>query len=54
MITENEFIKDLKNLMEKAELMAVTYKNNEIWKKIDSELNSILVKLQKDKRMYGY
>ena len=54
MITENEIISDLKNLMSKVELMAVTYKNNEIWKQIDSELNSVLVKLQKDRKVYGY
>ena len=54
MITDSEIIKDLKNLMSKVEWMALTYKNNEIWKQIDKELDSILVKLQKDKKMYGY
>ena len=54
MITENEIIADLKNLMAKIEYMAITYKNNEIWKDIDSNLNSILTKIQKDRRMYGY
>ena len=54
MITVKEFVKDLENLTEKAELMAVTYKNNEIWKQIDKELISILTKFKKDKRIYGY
>lgn len=54
MITENEIIVDLKNLMSKVEHMATTYKNNEIWKQIDNDLNTILVKLQKDKKLYGY
>lgn len=54
MITENEIISDLKGLMAKVELMAITYKNNDIWKEIDKELDSILVKLQKDRRVYGY
>ena len=54
MITENEIVSDLKSLMAKVELMAITYKNNDIWKGIDKELDSILVKLQKDRRMYGY
>lgn len=54
MITENEIVSDLKGLMAKVELMAITYKNNDIWKEIDKELDSILVKLQKDRRVYGY
>ena len=54
MITGNEFIKELENLTEKAELMSITYKNNEIWKEIDKELDSILVKLKKDKKNYGW
>lgn len=54
MITETEIISDLKNLMAKVELMAVTYKNNEIWNDIDEELGNILSTLQKDKRIYGY
>lgn len=54
MITENEIVSDLKNLMAKVELMAMTYKNNEIWKQIDKDLNDILTKLKKDKKIYGY
>lgn len=54
MITENEIISDLKGLMAKVELMALTYKNNDIWKKVDSMLDSILSEIQKDRRMYGY
>ena len=41
MITGTEIISDLKNLMAKVELMAVT-------------LGNILSTLQKDKRIYGY
>ena len=54
MITENEIIADLKNLMAKVEYMAITYKNNDIWKQIDKDLDYILVKLQRDKKIYGY
>lgn len=54
MITENEIIADLKNLMAKVEHMAITYKNNDIWKQIDKDLDYVLVKLQKDRKIYGY
>ena len=54
MITENEIITDLKSLMAKVEYLALTYKNNEIWKQIDKDLDSVLIKLQKDKKLYGY
>ena len=54
MITENEIITDLKNLMAKVEYMAITYKNNDIWKQIDKDLDYVLVKLQKDRKIYGY
>ena len=54
MITEIEIISGLNYLMAKVELMAVTYKNNEIWNDIDEELGNILSTLQKDKRIYGY
>ena len=54
MITDAEIIADLKNLMSKVEHMAITYKNNDIWKQIDKDLNSIVVKLKKDKKLYGY
>ena len=54
MITENEIIADLKNLMAKVEYMAITYKNNDIWKQIDKDLDYVLVKLQKDRKIYGY
>ncbi len=54
MITANEIITDLKNLMSKVEHMAITYKSNEIWKQLDKDLDSILINLQKDKRIYGW
>ena len=54
MITDAEIITDLKNLMSKVEYMAITYKNNDIWKQIDKDLDSIVVKLKKDKKLYGY
>ena len=54
MITDAEIIADLKNLMSKVEYMAITYKNNDIWKQIDKDLDSIVVKLKKDKKLYGY
>lgn len=54
MITENEIISDLKNLMSKVEYMAVTYKNNDIWKQVDKDLDNIVIKIQKDRKLYGY
>lgn len=54
MITENEIITDLKNLMSKVEHMAITYKSNDIWKQVDKELDNILLKIQKDRKLYGY
>jgi len=54
MITENEIVSDLRKLMGKVEYMATTYKNNDIWKQIDEKLDSILVKLENDRRVYGY
>jgi hypothetical protein len=54
MITTNEIISDLKSVMAKVEYMAITFKNNDIWKQIDKELDSVLTTLQKDRKMYGY
>lgn len=54
MITDNEIIKDLKNIMAKVEWMAVTYKNNDIWKQVDKELENVLNIISKDKKLYGY
>ena len=54
MITDNEIIKDLKNIMAKIEWMAVTYKNNDIWKQVDKKLENILTIISKDKKVYGY
>lgn len=54
MITDSEIIKDIKNVMVKVKHMIITYKNNDIWKEINSDLNNILIKLKKDKQMYGY
>ena len=54
MITENEIINDLKKVMSKVEHMAITYKNNDIWKQIDKDLDSIVIKIQKDRKVYGY
>jgi len=54
MITENEFVEDLENLIKKSEILAKTYKNNSIWELINIKLNYILTELKKDKRIYGY
>lgn len=54
MITESEVISDLKNIICKVEYLAVTYKNNDIWKQVNKDLDSIVTKIQKDKKMYGY
>lgn len=54
MITDEEIIKDIKNVMAKVELLAVTYKNNELWKQVDKELAMVLSKIKKDKKLYGY
>jgi hypothetical protein len=54
MITENEFIEDLENLIKKSEILAKTYKSNSIWELANIKLNYILTELKKDKRIYGY
>lgn len=54
MITDIEIIDDLKKLMYKVEHMAITYKNNDIWKQVDKDLDNILIKIKKDKKLYGY
>ena len=54
MITDTEIIQDIEKVMAKVEWMAVTYKNNDIWKQINNELDNIKTKLKKDKRVYGY
>lgn len=54
MITENEFIEDLENLIKKSKILAKTYKSNSIWKLANIKLNYILTELKKDKRIYGY
>ena len=54
MITEIEIINDIKKVMGKVEHMAITYKNNDIWKQIDKDLDLIITKIKKDKKIYGY
>lgn len=54
MITSDEIIKDFKNLMAKVEYMALTYRNNEIWRQTDNKLIEILSHIEADKRIYGY
>lgn len=51
MNTADEITLDLENLISKLERLS---KNNDIWKELTSDLNIILIKLKKDRKMYRY
>ena len=54
MITGSEVIKDLDDVIKKVEFLRITYPKNDLWPIIHSDLNCILTKIQKDRKIYGY
>lgn len=54
MITVNEFFEEVKSLKKKAEVVESTYKNNEIWKEVNSKLFDIVKLIKSDKQMYRW
>lgn len=47
----DEITLDLENLILKLKSLS---KNNDIWKELINDLNVILIKLKKDRKMYRY
>ena len=54
MITGNEVIKDLDNVIKKVEFLRITFPKNDLWPVVHTELQNILKVIQKDKNIYGY
>lgn len=55
MITEQEIINDLESISKKLKLLENNRRNNsEFWKNTNSQIKSILIELNKDKRIYGW
>ena len=54
MITVNDVLEDLKNIINKTNLLKKTYPNNYIWIEILERVSGIVDLINKDRKIYGW